>query len=128
MTRDTAAGSPVSGAGDASLPAATLDSNPRSAVAPRCQLTPAATAAPAAARPADITGSASISAIAEAQPAVSPGGTRTAAEQVTSDSAGMSLATTGMPDAMASSTGIPYPSASEGKANTDAARTDARAV
>src|ERR1017187_1657375 len=103
-------------------PVATEDSRPRSAVAPRSQVTPAATAAPALDKPADTQGSTRIAVMAETQPATSRGATRMAADPATSASAGMSLATTGTPDAMASRTGSPYPSAREGKANTDAAR------
>src|ERR1035437_1235947 len=124
VMRDNAAGdqADAAGSGGASRPVATADSRPRSAVSPRSQVTAAAATAPTADRPADTAGSASISAMAAAQTATSSGETRTAAGPVTSDSTGISLATTGTPDAMASSTGSPYPSASEGKANTDAAR------
>jgi hypothetical protein len=59
---------------------------------------------------------------ADAQPATLRGGTITAADPATSASTSMSLITTGTPAAMASITGMPYPSAREGKANTDAAR------
>jgi len=53
---------------------------------------------------------------------MSRGPTITAAEPATSARTSISLITTGTPAAMASSTGMPYPSAREGKANTDAAR------
>lgn len=115
-----AAGTP--GADEGSAPVATADSKPRSAPAPRSQVTPAATAAPAADSSADSTGSASSAASARDQADTSRGETSTAPDPVTSTSTGISLATTGTPQAMASSTGSPYPSASEGKANTDAAR------
>jgi hypothetical protein len=81
-----------------------------------------AMAAPASRRRLASAGSASNAAIADVQAATSAGETNVAAEPVTSATGGMSLATTGMPLAIASSTGMPNPSASDGKANTEAAR------
>ena len=108
--------------GDASRPDATEVSSADSAAAPRPQPAPSAAARPAAENLADTAALPSIAARAEPQAVTSPGGTSIAADPDTSASAGMSLATTGTPDAMASSTGSPKPSASEGNANTDDAR------
>ena len=106
----------------ASRPEATEDSRADSAAAPRSQPAPDAAAAPATENLADTAVLPSIAASADPQAATSPGGTSIAAGPDTSASAGMSLATTGTPDAIASSTGSPNPSASEGNANTDDAR------
>jgi RND superfamily putative drug exporter len=105
--------------GGASRPDATEVSSADSAAAPRRQPAPSAAARPAAENLADTAALPSIAARAETQALTSPGGTSIAADPDTSASAGMSLATTGTPDAMASSTGSPNPSASEGNANTD---------
>ncbi len=52
----------------------------------------------------------------------SPGSTRTAASPQASSSDGWVDATTGVPQAMASTIGMPKPSNMEGKANTEAPR------
>jgi putative drug exporter of the RND superfamily len=101
---------------------ATAASRPRSAPAPRSQVAAAATAAPAAATRDAAPGSPSSRDSAAAQAPQSCGETSTAPGPQTSASAGTELATTGTPAAMASSAGSPNPSASEGNANTDAAR------
>ncbi len=112
---------PASGAG-AGRPDATEDSRPDSTAAPRSHPAADAAARPATENLADTAVLPSIRPSADPQAATSPGGTSIAADPDTSASAGMSLATTGTPDAMASSTGSPNPSASEGNANTDDAR------
>jgi RND superfamily putative drug exporter len=101
---------------------ATWDSRSRSARPPRSQPDAAATAAPAAAARDASPGSASSRDSAAAQAPGSSGRASTAPGPQTSASTGIELATTGTPAAMASSTGSPNPSASEGNANTDAAR------
>jgi RND superfamily putative drug exporter len=110
------------GDGAAGRPEATEDSSADSAAAPPAHPAPAAALKPAAENLADTAALPSIVASADTQAATSPGGTSIAADPDTSASAGISLATTDTPDAMASSTGSPNPSASEGNANTDDAR------
>jgi RND superfamily putative drug exporter len=101
---------------------ATRASSSRSSAAPRSQDAVAATAAPAIASRDASPGSASSRDMAAAQAPGSCGDTSTAPGPQTSASAGTELATTGTPAAIASSAGSPNPSASEGNANTDAAR------
>jgi hypothetical protein len=86
---------------------ATAASTPRRATAPRSQVRAAATAAPAADIRARAPASASTEPRAPDQAVWSVGVTSRAAAPATSARTGMSLATTGTPAAMASSTGSP---------------------
>jgi hypothetical protein len=84
------------------------------------QLNIAARASPRARSRARRSGSVTIAATASASAASSPSGTSTAAPPLTSRSAGTSVVTTGVPHAIASTTGRPKPSKCDGYASTSA--------